>query len=406
MHPRDIKVDDYDYDLPDKLIALRPLARRDESRLLIYREEKIIESNYRNIAAYLPSASTLVFNDTQVVNARIIFTKNTGAKIEIFCLEPLDASAGYHNIFSSTGTSVWKCFIGGAAKWREGDLSLDVSRKDCKLTLTATLEEKKDGYFIVKFSWTPAGFAFAKVLQLAGSIPLPPYIKRTPDELDSIRYQTLFAKNEGSVAAPTAALHFTDEVMNEITGAGVGVEKITLHVGAGTFKPVNAERLAGHDMHAEWIDVTRDTIRNLAAKSFIIPVGTTSLRTLESLYWMGIKIMRGDENIHINQWEPYLPENISCNETMQNAFESLGEWMESRGMERIFTQTSILIAPGYKMRVAKALITNFHQPKSTLLLLIAAAIGESWKSVYAYALEKNFRFLSYGDGNLLFFPQG
>jgi S-adenosylmethionine:tRNA ribosyltransferase-isomerase len=324
----------------------------------------------------------------------------------VFCLEPTSAAAGFEKVFASTGSSEWKCFVGGASRWKDGDLEIMQIYNSKPLTLKATLKEKKEGYYIVLFSWTPEHLSFGEVIQLAGSVPLPPYIKRAAEESDTARYQTLFAKNEGSVAAPTAALHFTDSIINDLSQAEIGMENITLHVGAGTFRPVTADKLAGHEMHAEWMDVSLATIESIADKEFIVPVGTTSLRTLESIYWMGVKIMRGDHNLHISQWEVYSDVNVNCNVSLKSAYESLAAWMSSKGMERLFTQTSILIAPGYKMRVAKALITNFHQPKSTLLLLVASAIGNDWKSVYTYALEHNFRFLSYGDGSLLFFPQG
>ncbi|RYG54742.1 MAG: S-adenosylmethionine:tRNA ribosyltransferase-isomerase [Chitinophagaceae bacterium] len=406
MHPEEINIEDYNYHLPQEMIALRPLALRDESRLIVYRNGEITTGSYANIAPLLPGNSTLVFNDTRVVNARIVFKKESGAKIEVFCLEPTSAAAGFEKVFSSTGSSEWKCFVGGASKWKGGDLELKLNHKNKELTLRATLKEKRDGYYILLFSWTPDHLPFGEVIQLAGSVPLPPYIKREAEESDRVRYQTLFAKNEGSVAAPTAALHFTDNIIHDLSQAAIGMENITLHVGAGTFRPVNADKLAGHEMHAEWIDVPLKTIESIADKEFIVPVGTTSLRTLESMYWMGVKIMRGDHHLHISQWEVYNDVNENCNVPVKSAYESLTAWMRSKGMERLFTQTSILIAPGYKMRVAKALITNFHQPKSTLLLLVASAIGDDWKSVYTYALEHNFRFLSYGDGSLLFFPQG
>ncbi len=402
----EINIEEYNYPLTEEKIAFHPLEERDASRLLIYKDGYISEDNFKNLTSYLPKNSLLVFNDTRVVNARIVFTKNTGGKIEIFCLEPANASVGYDSIFSAQGSSQWKCFIGGASKWKEGDLSIRLETNGIIITVTATLNEKREGYFIVTFSWTPPHFSFSEIIDMAGSVPLPPYIKRTGEDSDKTRYQTLFARKEGSVAAPTAALHFSESIMRNLEAARIEIEKITLHVGAGTFKPVMAKKIGEHQMHAEWIDVSRKAISNLAKKDFIIAVGTTSLRTIESLYWIGVKIMRNDFNHHIGQWEIYQDQFLNCTVSYKDSFEALTRWMMENKMERLFTQTSILIAPGYKMRVAKALITNFHQPKSTLLLLVAAAIGKNWKSVYAYALEKNFRFLSYGDANLLFFPQG
>ena len=403
-HPGEINIEDYNYNLSEEKIAIRPLPHRDESRLLVYREGQFTQSKYRDIASHIPPGSTLVFNDTEVINARITFTKSTGSKIEVFCLEPVEAESGFHHVFAASGSSVWKCFVGGAAKWKQESLTKTIKPDISKLTLTATLEEKKDGYFIIRFSWDPGDISFREVIRLAGSVPLPPYIKRPAEKIDESRYQTMFAEKAGSVAAPTAALHFTSEVMDTVKSAGINSDKITLHVGAGTFKPVNATRLMDHAMHAEWIDVSYATIKNMMSRNFIIPVGTTCLRTLESLYWIGVKVIRGDRNFNIAQWEVYEPQNLNCTISSSVAFQALGKFMEDEKMERLFTQTSILIAPGYKMRVAKALITNFHQPKSTLLLLIAAAVGNDWKKLYSYALENDFRFLSYGDGNLLFFP--
>jgi S-adenosylmethionine:tRNA ribosyltransferase-isomerase len=402
MKPSEIFIQDFDYELPHEKIAEYPLERRDESKLLIYQNENISEDKFKNLSIYLPINSSLILNNTRVIEARILFQKNTGGEIEIFCLEPADNKA--HTIALSSQEKIrWNCLIGGASKWKHGDtLKKEIIIEGVKVILEAKYIEKREDYFIIEFSWQPT-FYFAEILHAAGLIPLPPYIKRKPINEDSERYQTIFAKNEGSVAAPTAALHFTDEVFKELKVKNISINYVTLHVGAGTFKPVKTETIAEHTMHAEQFEISIDTLKNLVKSKEIVAVGTTSLRTLESLYWIGIKIFNGffkdNDDIVLEQWEAYELENrnLGYSESLQ----AIIMFLEAKKNSTLFCQTSLIIIPGYKFYSAKALITNFHQPRSTLLLLVAAFIGEDWKKAYDYALKNSFRFLSYGDSSLL-----
>jgi S-adenosylmethionine:tRNA ribosyltransferase-isomerase len=405
--PRNISIHDFNYTLPDEKIALFPLEERDASRLLIYKDGNIQEDRYKNIANYLPAQSMLVFNNTRVINARLRFQKAGGAKIEIFCLEPAGPITEYSTVMNQRGFSKWKAFIGGAAKWKEPFLEKQLTINNRSVLLKAKLEEKIPDAYIVSFSWEPAEISFAEVLESTGDIPLPPYIKRTTNKEDENRYQTIYAQHNGSVAAPTAGLHFTEHIFSELSNKNISREYITLHVGAGTFKPVKADKMEDHEMHAEWIDVSLSSIKNLLNQEMIIAVGTTSLRTLESLYWLGIKVSLnpGIEIPALQQWDVYESPLSGTVMTCDEALSNLIKWMEHKKLERLFTQTQLLITPGYRFRVAKALITNFHQPQSTLLLLVAAAIGNNWKDIYQYALNNDFRFLSYGDGNLLFMAE-
>jgi len=405
--PRNISIHDFNYTLPDEKIALFPLEERDASRLLIYKDGNIQEDRYKNIANYLPAQSMLVFNNTRVINARLRFQKAGGAKIEIFCLEPAGPITEYSTVMNQRGFSKWKAFIGGAAKWKEPFLEKQLTINNRSVLLKAKLEEKIPDAYIVSFSWEPAEISFAEVLESTGDIPLPPYIKRTTNKEDENRYQTIYAQHNGSVAAPTAGLHFTEHIFSELSNKNISREYITLHVGAGTFKPVKSVKMEDHEMHAEWIDVSLSSIKNLLNQEMIIAVGTTSLRTLESLYWLGIKVSLnpGIEIPTLQQWDVYESPLSGTVMTCDEALSNLIKWMEHKKLERLFTQTQLLITPGYRFRVAKALITNFHQPQSTLLLLVAAAIGNNWKDIYQYALNNDFRFLSYGDGNLLFMAE-
>jgi S-adenosylmethionine:tRNA ribosyltransferase-isomerase len=405
--PRNISIHDFNYSLPDEKIALFPLEERDASRLLIYKDGNIQEDRYKNIANYLPAQSMLVFNNTRVINARLRFQKAGGAKIEIFCLEPAGPITEYSTVMNQRGFSKWKAFIGGAAKWKEPFLEKQLTINNRSVLLKAKLEEKIPDAYIVSFSWEPAEISFAEILESTGDIPLPPYIKRTTNKEDENRYQTIYAQHNGSVAAPTAGLHFTEHIFSELSNKNISREYITLHVGAGTFKPVKADKMDGHEMHAEWIDVSLSSIKNLLNQEMIIAVGTTSLRTLESLYWLGIKVSLdpGIEIPALQQWDVYESPLFGTVMTCDEALSNLIKWLEDKKLERLFTQTQLLITPGYRFRVAKALITNFHQPQSTLLLLVAAAIGNNWKDIYQYALDNDFRFLSYGDGNLLFMAE-
>ena len=405
--PKKISILDYTYDLPAERIALHPLAERDASKLLVYKNGTIQEDIYKNIAEYLPTESLLIFNNTKVIKARIRFQKSSGGVIEIFCLEPFEAINEYSHVMNKKGSSTWKCMIGGVSKWKEGELSLESGVKS--LELKAYLQEKLPDAYVVKFSWTPTDLSFAEILEQCGDIPLPPYIKRKTEEADTERYQTIYAKDEGSVAAPTAGLHFTPAIFTTLAAKNIQIDFVTLHVGAGTFKPVKAATMQEHEMHAEWIDVSAAMIENLVEQidKTVVAVGTTSLRTLESLYWMGVKtnLNPAIEQLYINQWEVYEAPLTNSNLSAKEALSSLLKWMKANNRDHLFTQSQILIAPGYHFKIAKAIVTNFHQPQSTLLLLVAAAIGKEWKKNYDYAMQNDFRFLSYGDGSLLFINQ-
>ncbi len=408
--PKNISILDYTYDLPAEKIALHPLAERDASKLLIYQNGKLKQDIYKNIDAHLPADSLLIFNNTKVIKARIIFTKPSGGQIEIFLLEPF--LADYTSTLSATKKTIWKCFIGGVSKWKQNELAIS----NWQLAIKAKLIEKLSDAYVVEFSWTPADLSFAEVLEKAGDIPLPPYIKRKTEEADTERYQTIYAKDEGSVAAPTAGLHFTETIFKRLAQKNIKPDFVTLHVGAGTFKPVKAATMLGHEMHAEWIDVSVEMIEHLILQinKPIVAVGTTSLRTLESLYWMGVKanLQPAIKQLTINQWEVYEAPLANSNITATEALESLLTWLKKNNHQKLFTQSQILIAPGYTFKIANAIITNFHQPQSTLLLLVAAAAGNDlptgqagWRKIYDYALQNDFRFLSYGDGSLLFINQ-
>jgi S-adenosylmethionine:tRNA ribosyltransferase-isomerase len=398
MHPKDISILDFTYHLPDEKIALHPLEQRDASKLLIYKDGSIKEDVYSNIQQHLPENSLLVFNNTKVIKARILFTKPSGGVIEIFLLEPYKAD--YTTTLTATKTCQWKCMIGGASKWKDKtELAIG------SLGLTVQLTEKLSDAYVVEFNWS-SGFAFAEIVEQAGNIPLPPYIKRKVDEEDKERYQTIYAAHDGSVAAPTAGLHFTKAVFDKLAIKNIAHDFVTLHVGAGTFKPVKAATMQAHEMHAEWIDVSVTTIENIIAhlNNTIVAVGTTSLRTLESLYWLGVKALLHPslQQLQITQWEVY--EDLATEENIApaKALEALISWLKKNELTKLFTQTQILIAPGYQFKIANAIVTNFHQPQSTLLLLVSAAVGNDWRKIYDYALKNNFRFLSYGDGSLLF----
>jgi S-adenosylmethionine:tRNA ribosyltransferase-isomerase len=400
MNPRNISILDFTYQLPDDKIALHPLAQRDASKLLVYREGLIKEDIYQNIHDHLPQNSLLIFNNTKVIKARILFTKSTGAVIEIFLLEPYQAD--YTSTLTATRSCKWKCFIGGVAKWKASILKKEL--RPAGLELNAVLIEKVTDAYVVEFNWN-GNVSFAEIIDQAGNIPLPPYIKRKTDEEDIIRYQTIYAAHDGSVAAPTAGLHFSDTVFKQFDKKNISKDFVTLHVGAGTFKPVKASTMEAHEMHAEWIDVSIISIENIIANlnNTIVAVGTTSLRTIESLYWLGVKSVLdpSSQQLYLSQWEVY-DQLAAANISVKEALDNLIQWLKRNKTNQLFTHTQILIAPGYTFKIIKALITNFHQPQSTLLLLVSAAIGTNWKKVYDYALENDFRFLSYGDGSLLF----
>jgi S-adenosylmethionine:tRNA ribosyltransferase-isomerase len=409
MNPGNLSIKDFTYDLPEDRIAKYPLQERDASKLLVYEEGKITEDVYKNLHHHLPSNSLLVFNDTRVIEARILFQKSTGGIIEIFCLEPHEQYRDITTAMNQHGKVLWQCLVGGASKWKHGQVLEKAITSSKEIILHATYVEKKTDCFVIEFSWNDDSLNFAEILPHAGVIPLPPYIKRAAERSDEERYQTIYANHEGSVAAPTAGLHFTDHVFKALQSKNIKTDFVTLHVSAGTFKPVKSETIGGHEMHAEFINVSRETIENILQNlsENIIPVGTTSLRTIETLYWLGVKLSTGNKqlamiqgrSIELSQWECYELEKM--NVEPQLALEALINYMQKQDVERLITKTQILVTPPYKTRIASALITNFHQPQSTLLLLIAALIKEDWRKVYDYALQHDFRFLSYGDGCLL-----
>lgn len=404
MHPQHIEIKDYSYLLPNERIAKYPLAERDLSKLLIYRNGNISETIYRDIGSQLQSDTLLIFNNTKVIEARIFFEKETGGTIEIFCLEP---AHGKHIAegMCSRGKVYWNCLVGGVSKWKGEVLEKKIQTAASELVLFAEMIEKTEDAYVIAFSWHAAELAFGEVLHAAGIIPLPPYLKRETEEKDAETYQTVYAKVEGSVAAPTAGLHFTTPLLASLQQKGIRHEFVTLHVGAGTFKPVKSEKIGDHTMHSEWIQVQLHTIENILNlhPKDVIPVGTTSLRTLETLYWMGVKAFQHPdatlETLEIKQWDVY--DLASETVTVEQALQALISWINDRRLSELVCQTQLLMAPGYRVKIADALITNFHQPNSTLLLLVAALIGDDWRKVYDYALAHDFRFLSYGDGSLL-----
>ncbi len=407
MHPKNISITDFTYFLPDEKIALFPLAQRDQSKLLIYEEGNISQDTYANISNVVPENSLLIFNNTKVIQARIFFQKSTGGVIELFCLEPYEENNEYVTIMSKTRSVKWKCFIGGVSKWKEEWLYKNIQVEDTLVSLQVRIVQTIPDAFVVEFFWDSDSITFSEVLEACGEIPLPPYIKRKADAADSDRYQTIYARHDGSVAAPTAGLHFTPAILKSLENKNCSIDYVTLHVGAGTFKPVKASTMEQHEMHAEWIDVNVATIENIlqSLSKTIVATGTTSLRTIESLYWMGAKVYLHPEislqEISISQWEVYEPEMNNATIDSSVALQSLIDWLKVNNLNKLFTKTQILITPGYKFRIANKLITNFHQPQSTLLLLVAAILGDDWKRVYDYALQNEFRFLSYGDGSIL-----
>ena len=454
MHPKNISIVDYTYHLPEENIAKYPLSERDASKLLIYKDGVIETSLYKKLDQHLPKKSLIVFNNTKVVEARLLFEKSSGSNIEIFCLEPDDRYGDITSAMLQKEKVYWKCLVGGAKKWKEPFLQKKI---DATTHLFARIEEKRNDYFLIEFNWSNSNLSFAEVLHDAGLIPLPPYLNRTVEEEDKTTYQTIYAMHNGSVAAPTAGLHFTENLMRKLKHQNVEPIYVTLHVGAGTFKPVKAATMQEHEMHAEFIDISKESIEQLISNKTIVATGTTSLRTIESLYWMGVKIeerrqkgeggrekeevrrqkgegereegedrkekgedrrQKGEgerekredrkekmedrsedlDELSIKQWDAYeLPQNIS----KATALQALLNWMNEQNLDRLICKTQIIIAPGYTLKIADGLITNFHQPQSTLLLLIAAIVGDKWKDIYNYAMKNNFRFLSYGDGSLL-----
>lgn len=401
-----IQIKDYNYTLPDDRIAKYPVSPRDHSKLLLYRDGRVSEDSFYNLPSYLKPGALMVFNNTKVIFARLHFQKSTGALIEIFCLEP-HTPADYQQSFAATRRVTWTCLVGNMKKWKEGRLERTVKVGDRELCLTAEHKGTSGTGFEIAFDWGDDAVSFSEVLDAIGELPIPPYLNRQTEQSDLNNYQTVYSKIEGSVAAPTAGLHFTDDVLRRLDEAGIVREEITLHVGAGTFKPVKSEEIEGHTMHAEWIAVSRQNVEHLLAHDCsCIAVGTTSVRTLESLYYIGVLIHRNPhvapEDLHVPQWLPYEYETSTEEKlTSEAALHEILAYLDRNNMSVLHTATQIIIAPGYTYKIVKTMVTNFHQPQSTLLLLVSAFVGGNWRAIYDYALAHDFRFLSYGDSSLL-----
>lgn len=388
----------YGYDLPDSRIAKYPLSERDSSKLLFYNKGSIATQTFKDLPSLLPKHSCLVFNNTKVIQARLQFFKQTGSRIEIFCLEPLVPSA-YDLVFQQTATCTWKCMVGNLKKWKADALVKQVEIKGAPLCLQAERLQTNGNTSSIRFTWDRADCTFAEVLDAFGELPIPPYLNRDTEESDKTTYQTVYSKIKGSVAAPTAGLHFTDAVLNDVEKAGSKRCEVTLHVGAGTFQPVKSEQIGGHTMHTEVIEVKRDSIALLQQQlGSIVAVGTTSVRTIESLYYLGCRVASGNAEMVVEQWEPY---GGTATLSAYDALQALIDYLDAQGASTLHASTRIIIVPGYTFKLVKALITNFHQPHSTLLLLLAAFVGEDWRRIYQYALANDYRFLSYGDSSLL-----
>ena len=397
---QEIAIAEYDYPLPDERIAKYPLAERDTSKLLLYKGGEIREEKFANLPSFIPQGALMVFNNTRVIQARLRFRKETGAQIEVFCLEP-EQPADYQLMFQETKECVWQCLVGNSSRWKSGVLSQVIEIDGVQVTLSVE-RVSSAAVNLVRFFWD-GGFTFAQLLEAAGELPIPPYLNRKTEESDMSTYQTVYSKVKGSVAAPTAGLHFTPAVLGALDAAGVQRGEVTLHVGAGTFKPVKSELIADHEMHEEYIEVQRGLIEKIiAAGGAAVAVGTTSVRTLESLYFLGEKVSENplieESELCVGQWEPY---NREHKLSTVEALTALLQWLDAKGLDRVHSHTRIMIAPGYTFRIVKAIVTNFHQPKSTLLLLVSAFIGGNWRKVYDFALGNGFRFLSYGDSSLL-----
>lgn len=409
IDPRHIHISDYQYDLPDERIAKFPMARRDQSKLLIYNKGVVGEDVFFHLPEYLPKGALMVFNNTKVIQARMHFRKtdangeHTGALIEVFLLEPAEP-ADYEQMFQTTGHCAWYCLVGNLKKWKEDPLTRTLDMEHGTLTIKATRGPIHGTSHRIDFEWN-GDVSFATIIDTMGELPIPPYLNRETQDSDKTTYQTVYSKIKGSVAAPTAGLHFTSEVLADLDAHGIEREELTLHVGAGTFKPVKSEEMEGHEMHTEYISVRRETITKLLNHDCqAIAVGTTSVRTLESLYYMGLKVLANpdltEDQLHVSQWEPY--HNGDCPQCdTQRSLQALADWMDSRGLEVLHASTQIIICPGYDYKIVRMLVTNFHQPQSTLLLLVSAFVGGDWRKIYDYALAHDFRFLSYGDSSLL-----
>lgn len=414
MDTKHIKISDYNYPLPDERIAKFPLAQRDHSKLLVYNHGQVSEDVFYHLPTYLPMGALMVFNNTKVIQARMHFRKSTGALIEIFLMEPA-APVDYEQIFQTRGHCSWRCMIGNLKKWKDGPLHREFDIKGHQFVLTVTRNDSQNVHvatgtnFWIDFDWDSDAISFAEILEAIGELPIPPYLNRETVESDKTTYQTVYSKIKGSVAAPTAGLHFTDEVLKQLDAQGIDREELTLHVGAGTFKPVKSQEIDGHEMHSEYIVVRRSTLEKLVRHDCAaIAVGTTSVRTLESLYYIGVKLQANpdatENQLHVNQWEPYdggrdghLVDGITPIQAVRNIL----NYLDRNQLEALHTSTQIIIAPGYDYKIVRMLVTNFHQPQSTLLLLVSAFVHGDWRTIYDYALAHDFRFLSYGDSSLL-----
>ncbi|MCX2738920.1 S-adenosylmethionine:tRNA ribosyltransferase-isomerase [Pontibacter anaerobius] len=398
--PKKLAIKDFVYELPEERIAKFPLPERDQSKLLLYRQGQIVDHTFTDLPQLLPPHTLLVFNDTKVVQARLLMQKETGGLVEIFCLEPVAPHREVQLAMQQTEGSTWKCLVGNNKRWKSGPVTLHFEGG----VLQAEREAQQEGHFLIRFTWEPTELTFAEVLERCGRLPLPPYLNRdlTPD--DHTRYQTIYANQKGAVAAPTAGLHFTDRVMESLKAQHIDTAYLTLHVGAGTFKPVKADTMEAHEMHAEQLYITKSVLERLLKQQGnpVIPVGTTSMRSLESIYWLGAKVLEQPElpqqELQVSQWQAYESMNPP---SAAKALEALLHYMVRQGVNHLHASTQIIIAPGYTFRMCHGLVTNFHQPESTLLLLVSALIGENWRKVYRHAMEHDYRFLSYGDSSLL-----
>lgn len=403
MHPSQLAIESFQYELPDHRIAKFPLSQRDYSKLLLFRQGVVTDAHFYDLPAQLESGDLLILNNTRVIPARIILHKPTGGAIEVFCLDPVDRG---HQDAMAAGSGVrWKCLVGGAKKWKDGQpIEFLIEHEGTHVQCQAACVSRANDAFIIEFAWNHSKLVFSEFLDAVGKIPLPPYFNREAELSDIERYQTVFSKYLGSVAAPTASLHFTEHVFTELKNRGVQTDELTLHVGAGTFKPVSAETLSGHEMHSEWFSISRSTILKLRNREYnrLIVAGTTSLRTIESLYGLGVQLLQGavwKEMPVLTQWETY--DYNQAPFSPEQALDALLSEMDRRGTDFLHAYSSLLIAPSFHFRFADAIITNFHQPKSTLMVLVAGFIGDAWKQVYTHALENDYRFLSYGDSSLL-----
>lgn len=403
--PKHIHISEFNYPLPDERIAKFPLPARDQSKLLVYRRGEVSENHFTSLPDYLPAGSLMVFNNTKVIQARLHFCKETGASIEVFCLEPMQP-ADYALNFRQTEHAAWLCMIGNLKKWKKGTLKREMIVAGKALTLTAERGECHGTSHWIDFRWDNPEVTFADILEVFGELPIPPYLNRNTEDSDKETYQTVYSKIKGSVAAPTAGLHFTPRVLDALKEKGIVSEELTLHVGAGTFKPVKSKEIEGHEMHTEYISVTRGTLEKLIAYGGnAIAVGTTSVRTLESLYHMGVTLFNNpdaaEEELHVKQWQPYEISAEAAAISAADALQAVLRYLDRHGMETLHASTQIIIVPGYEYRIVKAMVTNFHQPQSTLLLLVSAFVHGDWRKIYEYALAHDFRFLSYGDSSLL-----